>query len=151
MTLVVSAFTDWDNGHHMAGAEQAGWDLQGNEAVKRRGVTYLPRLTESDLWVTPTELEAFRRFRLRQLAQPRIRSIERIDTPVTLLMIGFHRALWFCLLVLVTCVAGMSGGNQDWSEYFRRSLGGNAVRALIFLPFVYWEIAGQAKVQDSQV
>lgn len=71
MSLVVSAywtnpvtgeseeFTDWENGHHMAGAENARWNLWGTEAVKRRGAKFLPRLSESDLWVTPAELEAF--------------------------------------------------------------------------------------------
>ena len=71
MSLVVTAywtnpdtgeseeFTDWDHGHHMAGAEQARWNLWGAEAVKRRGAAFLPKLAESDLWVTPDELEAF--------------------------------------------------------------------------------------------
>jgi hypothetical protein len=71
MSLVVSAFwrdaatgetqefTNWSDGHHMAGVERARWELWGSEAVRRRGATFLPRLAESDLWVAPEELEAF--------------------------------------------------------------------------------------------
>jgi hypothetical protein len=71
MSLVVSAFwcdsatgqtqefTDWDDGHHMAGVERARWDLWGSEAVKQRGARFLPQLANSDLWVAPEELEAF--------------------------------------------------------------------------------------------
>lgn len=71
MSLVVSSFwtdsatgstcefTDWDDGHSMAGPERARWDLWGSEAVRRRGATFLPRLAESDLWVGPEELTAF--------------------------------------------------------------------------------------------
>jgi hypothetical protein len=71
MSLVVSAFwhdpatgemkefTDWDDGHHMAGVERARWKLWGSEAVKQRGAKFLPQLAESDLWVAPEELEAF--------------------------------------------------------------------------------------------
>ncbi len=71
MSLVVSAhwrdpatgevqhFTDWDAGHSLAGVESARWELWGSEAVKRRGATFLPRLSKCDLWVGPEELEAF--------------------------------------------------------------------------------------------
>jgi hypothetical protein len=71
MSLVVSAFwtdpatgeshefTDWDDGHYMAGVERARWDLWGSEAVRRRGATYLPQLADSDLWVGPADLPAF--------------------------------------------------------------------------------------------
>ena len=71
MSLVVSAFwtdpvsgeslefTDWDDGHHMAGVERARRELWGSEAVRRRGATFLPQLAESDLWVSPSELPAF--------------------------------------------------------------------------------------------
>ena len=71
MSLVVSAywrdpatgateeFTDWEDGHHMAGVERARWDLWGSEAVRRRGAKFLPQLAESDLWVAPEELDAF--------------------------------------------------------------------------------------------
>jgi hypothetical protein len=71
MSLVVSAFwtdpgtgdscefTDWDDGHHMAGVERARTDLWGSGAVRRRGATFLPRLADSDLWVGPNELPAF--------------------------------------------------------------------------------------------
>jgi hypothetical protein len=71
MTLVVSTFwrdsdsgeieefTDWSDGHHMAGVEHARWELWGSEAVRRRGAKYLPKLAESDLWVEPEELDNF--------------------------------------------------------------------------------------------
>ncbi len=71
MSLVVSAFwidpvsgethefTDWDEGHHMAGVERARWELWGSEAVRRRGATFLPQLAESNLWVIPADLQAF--------------------------------------------------------------------------------------------
>ena len=71
MTLVVSAFwtdpatgknekfTDWSDGHQMAGCESARQDLWGSEPVKRRGAKILPRLAESDLFVEPAELPAF--------------------------------------------------------------------------------------------
>ncbi len=71
MSLVVSAwwrdpatgefkqFTDWEDGHYMAGVERARWDLWGSDAVRRRGASFLPQLAESDLWVAPEDLEAF--------------------------------------------------------------------------------------------
>jgi hypothetical protein len=71
MSLVVSAywqdpatgemqeFTDWDNGHHMAGVESTRSDLWGSEAVRRRKATFLPQLAESNLWVAPESLPAF--------------------------------------------------------------------------------------------
>jgi hypothetical protein len=71
MSLVVSAywrdpstgeieeFTDWEQGHHMAGVERARWKLWGSEAVRRRGTKFLPQLAESDLWVAPEELDEF--------------------------------------------------------------------------------------------
>ena len=52
-------FTDWDNGHHMAGAERARSELWGSQAVRRRGAVFLPQLAESNLWVAPEELPAF--------------------------------------------------------------------------------------------
>lgn len=54
-------------------------------------------------------------------------------------MIWFHRTLWLCLLEFVTYVAGMSGGNLDWSDYFRQSIGRTGLVMLMFLPLVYWE------------
>jgi hypothetical protein len=71
MSLVVSAywrnpdtgeteeFTDWEQGHYMAGVERARWDLWGSEAVRRRGARFLPQLADSDLWVAAEELDAF--------------------------------------------------------------------------------------------
>ena len=71
MSLVVSAFwtdpatgeshdyTDWDDGHHMAGVESARSDLWGSETVRRRGATFLPQLADSNMWVGPDELAAF--------------------------------------------------------------------------------------------
>jgi hypothetical protein len=71
MSLIVSAFwtdpttgethefTDWENGHHMAGVERARWDLWGSEAVRRRGAKYLPQLADSNMWVGPDELPSF--------------------------------------------------------------------------------------------
>jgi hypothetical protein len=71
MSLVVSAywrdpttgeiveFTDWEQGHHMAGVERARWELWGSEAVRRRGAKFLPQLADSDLWVAPEELDGF--------------------------------------------------------------------------------------------
>jgi hypothetical protein len=71
MSLVVSAywrdpatgeteeFTDWEQGHHMAGVERARCDLWGSEAVRRRGARFLPQLADADLWVVPEELDAF--------------------------------------------------------------------------------------------
>ncbi|MFT3880232.1 MAG: hypothetical protein QM703_11295 [Gemmatales bacterium] len=71
MSLVVSAFwndlatgelrefTDWDDGHHMAGVERARTDLWGSESVRRRGAKFLPKLAESNLWVSPDELPEF--------------------------------------------------------------------------------------------
>ena len=71
MTLIVSAFwtnpdtgqteefTDWGDGHHMAGVERARWELWGSEPVRRRGTRFLPQLAESDLRVEPEELAAF--------------------------------------------------------------------------------------------
>src|SRR5262249_15626325 len=52
-------FTDWDDGHAMAGPERARWQLWGDDAVKDRGATFLPRLAESNLWVMPEESDAF--------------------------------------------------------------------------------------------
>ena len=55
MSLVVSAywcgpatdeteeFTDWEDGHHMAGVERARQELWGSGSVRRRGATFLPR------------------------------------------------------------------------------------------------------------
>ena len=71
MTLIVSAhwldpatgegksFTDWEDGHQMAGVERARQTLWGSEAVRRRGAKFLPQLAESDLWVAPEDVEAF--------------------------------------------------------------------------------------------
>ncbi len=71
MTLSISAFwrdpvtgkseefTDWEDGHYMAGVERPRQNLWGSEAVRRRGATFLPQLAESDLWVAPEDLEAF--------------------------------------------------------------------------------------------
>jgi hypothetical protein len=71
MSLVVSAywrdpatgeteeFTDWEQGHHMAGVERARWELWGSEAIRKRGAKFLPQLADSNLWVTPEELDAF--------------------------------------------------------------------------------------------
>ncbi|QDT36335.1 hypothetical protein [Stratiformator vulcanicus] len=71
MTLVVSAywrdpvsgetkeFTDWSEGRHMAGAERARTELWGSTAIRRRGAKYLPLLAESDLWITPEDLDDF--------------------------------------------------------------------------------------------
>ena len=71
MSLVVSAywcdpatgeteeFTDWEDGHHMAGVESARRELWGSEPVRRRGATFLPQLADSDLWVAPKELDRF--------------------------------------------------------------------------------------------
>ena len=71
MTLIVTAFwhdpatgkyeqfTDWDDGHHMAGVERARQTLWGSEPVRRRGAKFLPQLAESDLWVAPEEMENF--------------------------------------------------------------------------------------------
>ena len=70
MTLIVSAFwhdasgemnefTDWEDGHQTAGPERARWELWGSDAVRRRGAKFLPQLAESDLWVSPDELQEF--------------------------------------------------------------------------------------------
>ena len=71
MSLVVSAFwtdpvtgesqkfTDYDNGHYMAGVECARSELWGSDAVRCRGGMFLPLLADSDLWVGPAELAAF--------------------------------------------------------------------------------------------
>ncbi len=71
MSLVVSAywldpltgqyeqFTDWDDGHHMAGTESGRRDLWGTEAMRRRGATFLPQLAETNVYVQPEELDAF--------------------------------------------------------------------------------------------
>lgn len=71
MSLVVPAFwtdpatgelrelTDWNDGHHLAGAERARADLWGSEAVRQRGATFLPQLANSNLWVSPEKLPAF--------------------------------------------------------------------------------------------
>jgi hypothetical protein len=71
MSLVISAFwvdpetgetrefTDWDEGHYMAGLERARHDLWGSAAVKHRGAVFLPQLAESNLWVGPEDLPAF--------------------------------------------------------------------------------------------
>jgi hypothetical protein len=71
MTLIVSAFwrdpatgkveefTDWEDGHYMAGVERARQNLWGSEPVRRRGATFLPQLAESDLWVAPYDRETF--------------------------------------------------------------------------------------------
>ncbi len=87
MTLIVSSywrdpttgasqeFTDWSDGHHMAGVERARWDLWGSDAVKKRGAKYLPRLAESDLWIEPTDLDAFEtEVRMLLAAVPEVRS-----------------------------------------------------------------------------
>ena len=71
MSLVVSAFwtdpasgesreyTDWNDGHYMAGVESARTDLWGSGAVRRRGAIFLPQLADSDMWVGPDELVSF--------------------------------------------------------------------------------------------
>jgi hypothetical protein len=71
MSLVVSAFwtdptsgqycqfTDWDDGHYMAGVEASRRDVWGSKAVRMRGATFLPQLGESDLWVGHEDLPAF--------------------------------------------------------------------------------------------
>jgi len=71
MSLIVSAFwtdpitgeshefTDWEDGHHMAGVERARWELWGSEAVRKRGATFLPQLANSNLWVDGADLPAF--------------------------------------------------------------------------------------------
>lgn len=71
MSLVVSAywsnpatgategFTDWEDGHYMAGVERARQELWGSESVRRRGATFLPQLADSNLWVAPEELDSF--------------------------------------------------------------------------------------------
>ncbi len=71
MTLIVSAnwldpatgkgesFTDWEEGHQMAGVERARQTLWGSEAVRRRGAKFLPQLAESNLWVAAEDLDAF--------------------------------------------------------------------------------------------
>lgn len=87
MTLVVSTywrdpstgdeqeFTDWSEGHHMAGVERARRNLWGSDAVKRRGAKYLPRLAESDLWIEPADLDAFEgEVRILLAAVPELRA-----------------------------------------------------------------------------
>jgi len=71
MSLVVSAywynpatgeteeFTDWEDGHYMAGVESGRGELWGSEPVRRRGATFLPQLASSNLWVAPEELDSF--------------------------------------------------------------------------------------------
>jgi hypothetical protein len=71
MSLVVSAywhdieteatreFTDWSDGHHMAGPEDARWSLWGSDAVTKRGASFLPQLAISDLHVTPEDMGTF--------------------------------------------------------------------------------------------
>jgi hypothetical protein len=71
MSLVVSAywrdsetgaeleFTDWTDGHYMAGPENARTNLWGSDAVKQRWARFLPQLADSNLWVAPQDLDAF--------------------------------------------------------------------------------------------
>lgn len=73
MTLVVSAnwtdaasgeeidFTDWNDGHHMAGPESARYELWGSDSIKRLGAKYLPLLSESDLFVRYEMLDELER------------------------------------------------------------------------------------------
>ena len=73
MTLVVSAnwidaesgeeidFTDWDDGHHMAGPESARQELWGSEVIKRLGAKCLPQLSDSDLFVGNERLDELER------------------------------------------------------------------------------------------
>lgn len=87
MTLVVSAhwrdsstgeshdYTDWSDGHHMAGVECARSELWGSDAVKSRGAKYLPQLKENDLWVEPSDLDSFEaEVRMLLEAVPELRS-----------------------------------------------------------------------------
>jgi hypothetical protein len=73
MTLVVSAnwidaasggeidFTDWNDGHHMAGPESARQELWGSESIKKLGAKYLPQLSVSDLFVSNENLDELER------------------------------------------------------------------------------------------
>ena len=73
MTLIISAnwidtvsseeidFTDWNDGHHMAGPEAARHELWGSDSIKRLGAKYLPQLSGSDLFVCNEMLEEFER------------------------------------------------------------------------------------------
>ncbi len=71
MTLIVSAhwidavsgkevdFTDWSDGHHMAGVESARQDLWGSEVIKKIGANFLPQLSVGDLFVANEKLDDF--------------------------------------------------------------------------------------------
>lgn len=52
-------FTDWSDGHQMAGPEDARQKLWGSDAVKKRGARFLPQLAVSDLYVAPDDMGAF--------------------------------------------------------------------------------------------
>lgn len=71
MTLTVSAhwidavsgkevdFTDWNDGHYMAGVESSRQVIWGSGSIKMLGARYLPQLSEGDLFVANDKLNDF--------------------------------------------------------------------------------------------
>jgi hypothetical protein len=55
----VEEYTDWSDGHHMAGAEATRRDLWVSVSVRRLGALLLPQLAESNLQVGPEDFDAF--------------------------------------------------------------------------------------------